>query len=191
MSRITKRKYVVQEVMEYVLPSENQQIVKVTAGRGNNLHEVIDAKNQTFLVSMPCKFRKNIWVKRGSFIIIDPIEEGNKVKGEIANILLQAQIQYIQEQGLWPETFGQREAKSTNYIDEDMMPPSDSDDEDLASRVWNANKGSQLYEDQSSDEEESEEEDEVDDDNEEEEEEEEGEEDVQEEAGGSEEKSQS
>ena len=39
--------------------------VQVTGGRGNNLHEVVDAENKTFLVSMPNKFRKNIWVKRG------------------------------------------------------------------------------------------------------------------------------
>ena len=30
MSKITKRKYVEQEVMEFVLPSENQHIVKVS-----------------------------------------------------------------------------------------------------------------------------------------------------------------
>lgn len=32
---------------------------------GNNLHEVETAQGQRFLVSMPSKYRKNIWIKRG------------------------------------------------------------------------------------------------------------------------------
>ncbi|KAL8600492.1 hypothetical protein ACOMHN_044957 [Nucella lapillus] len=173
MSKITKRKYVEQEVQEFVLPSGNQQIVKVTGGKGNNLHEVIDAFNNTFLVSMPTKFRKNIWIKRGDYVIIDPIEEGDKVRGEIAHILFSDHIRDIQEEGLWPEAFEQGEAKPTSYIQDDMLPPSGSDDEeDLATMVVNANKGKQLYEQYSS------EDDEEEDD--EEEEEEEVEEDVEE-----------
>ncbi|VDI07301.1 probable RNA-binding protein EIF1AD, partial [Mytilus galloprovincialis] len=65
MSKATKRKHVTKEVLdEYVLPEENQQIVKVVAGKGNNLHEILTADNQTFLVSMPTRFRKNVWIKR-------------------------------------------------------------------------------------------------------------------------------
>ena len=33
---------------------------------------------------MPSKFRKNIWVKRGDYFVVTPIEEGDKVKAEIA-----------------------------------------------------------------------------------------------------------
>lgn len=39
--------------------------LQVTAGRGNNLHEVETAQNEKFLVSMPTRFRKNVWIKRG------------------------------------------------------------------------------------------------------------------------------
>ena len=39
-------------------------------------------------VSMPTKFRKNVWIKRGDFIMVQPIEEGDKVKAEIAHILV-------------------------------------------------------------------------------------------------------
>lgn len=99
MSQATKRKHVVREVLgEHVVPSDQQQIVKVSglglhvgelgAGQcvlaltddtlkswsfpeqvlrtpGNNLHEVETAEGQRFLVSMPSKYRKNIWIKRG------------------------------------------------------------------------------------------------------------------------------
>lgn len=106
MSQATKRKHVVKEVMEdYMVPSEQQQIVRVLCSPGNNLHEVITAKGEKFLVSMPTKFRKNIWIKRGDFLIVDPIEEGEKVKAEMAFILYKAHIQYLKKEGLWPEEF--------------------------------------------------------------------------------------
>ncbi len=50
---------------------------------------------------MPTKFRKNVWIKRGDFVLIQPIEEGEKVKAEIVAILYSEQIKYIQSQGKW------------------------------------------------------------------------------------------
>ncbi|XP_041846683.1 probable RNA-binding protein EIF1AD isoform X2 [Melanotaenia boesemani] len=106
MSQATKRKHVVKEVLgDFVIPTENQWIVKVIGSRGNNLHEVITAQGETFLVSMPTKFRKNIWIKRGDYVIVDPIEEGEKVKAEISFILYKDHVQHLQKQQLWPEGF--------------------------------------------------------------------------------------
>ncbi|KAM7389390.1 hypothetical protein PAMP_023372 [Pampus punctatissimus] len=106
MSQATKRKHVVKEVLgDFVTPTENQQIVKVISSRGNNLHETVTALGETFLVSMPTKFRKNIWIKRGDYVIVDPIEEGEKVKAEISFILYKDHIDYLQKQQLWPEGF--------------------------------------------------------------------------------------
>ena len=90
MSQSTKRKHVTKELLEdnFELPRENQKIVRIVAGRGNNLHQVIEADEKTtYLVSMPNKFRKNVWVKRGNYCIVEPIEEGDKVKAEIVRIL--------------------------------------------------------------------------------------------------------
>jgi len=113
MSKATKRKHVTREVVEELrLPSEDEQIVKVTAGRGNNLHEVVDQHGQVFLVSMPTKFRKNVWIKRGDYILVSLISEGDKVKGEITSILYKEQIKYIRNQGAWPTGF-------------DIVPPSE------------------------------------------------------------------
>ncbi|XP_029368342.1 putative RNA-binding protein EIF1AD [Echeneis naucrates] len=106
MSQATKRKHVVKEVLgDFVTLTENQQIVKITGSRGNNLHETVTAMGETFLVSMPTKFRKNIWIKRGDYVIVDPIEEGEKVKAEISFILYKDHIQYLQKQQLWPDGF--------------------------------------------------------------------------------------
>ena len=95
MSQSTKRKHVTKELLDdnFELPKENQKIVRIVAGRGNNLHQVIEADEKTtYLVSMPNKFRKNVWVKRGNYCIVEPIEEGDKVKAEIVRILYKVRI---------------------------------------------------------------------------------------------------
>ena len=51
------------------------------------VHKDVIAQKTTYLVSMPNKFRKNVWVKRGNYCIVEPIEEGDKVKAEIVRIL--------------------------------------------------------------------------------------------------------
>ncbi|XP_063428926.1 probable RNA-binding protein EIF1AD [Mytilus trossulus] len=142
MSKATKRKHVTKEVLdEYVLPEENQQIVKVVAGKGNNLHEILTADNRTFLVSMPTRFRKNVWIKRGDFVFIEPIEEGDRVKAEISRILYKDQIKYIKEEGKWPEAFMEiTNTEKDQMIPDDMLPPCDSSDEDVGDLVVNANR---------------------------------------------------
>ncbi len=50
---------------------------------------------------MPVKFRKSVWTKRGDFLIVETINEGDKVKAEIINILVKEQIRHIKSQGLW------------------------------------------------------------------------------------------
>ncbi|CAD5125593.1 DgyrCDS13795 [Dimorphilus gyrociliatus] len=131
MSKATKRKHVVREVTEdFVLPEGDQMIVKVCASRGNNLHEVENDQGVNFLVSMPTKFRKNVWIKRGDYIVVKPIAEGDKVKAEIIQILYKDQIKYIKENGLWPSKFGTAsKSEDTQQIPDDMLPPSDSEDE--------------------------------------------------------------
>lgn len=131
MSQATKRKHVLKEALgAYVTPTANQQIVKITGSRGNNLHEAVTAQGVTFLVSMPPKFRKNLWIKRGDYVIVDPIDEGEKVKAEINVILFKDHIQYLQKQQLWPEGFTQetskKQEKETEEKDKDL---SDSEDE--------------------------------------------------------------
>ena len=44
--------------------------VQVLCGRGNNLHQVEEADGQQFLASMPTKFRKNVWIKRGVCVCV-------------------------------------------------------------------------------------------------------------------------
>ncbi|XP_075152041.1 putative RNA-binding protein EIF1AD [Haematobia irritans] len=135
MSRVTRQKHVLKEMMEddYDLPKENQQIVRVVCSRGNNLHEVETANldEDRFLVTMPNKFRKNVWVKRGDFILVEPIEEGDKVKAEICKILTTEHIKEYTKAGVWPERFSKKSANKENCetnmdANEDL---SDNDDD--------------------------------------------------------------
>lgn len=159
MSKATKRKHVTKEVLEdYVLPEANQSIVQVVGGRGNNLHEVQTQTGEKYLVSMPTKFRKNVWIKRGDYVLIDPIEEGDKVKGEIVTILYKDQIKYIKEEGLWPKEFdGGKQAEQNKMIPDDMLPPSDDSDYEESDLVVNANRRNIVYYEESSEDSDSEE----------------------------------
>ncbi|CAF1524909.1 unnamed protein product [Adineta ricciae] len=133
MSATTKMKYVVNEALQrYELPDEKHYIVKVIAPRGNNLHEVVTPSGSTFLVSMPTKFRNTIFIKRGDYVLVEDIEEGDKVKAEIVQILLRDNVKYIRSQNCWPKEFEvahEDEGKGGTNID-DMMPPSESSDEE-------------------------------------------------------------
>lgn len=133
---------------DFELPKENQKIVKIVAGRGNNLHQAIEADDQTtYLVSMPTKFRKNVWIKRGDFCIVEAIEEGDKVKGEIVRILYKDQIRFIKSEKLWPfkdskevEENDQNISQQTPTISGDQDSQSDEEDEDDSDLFQNPNR---------------------------------------------------
>lgn len=153
MSKVNKRKHVMKEMElnDFEPPMENQQIVRVVGSRGNNLHEVespepivqatsgaaADDDNDddnkeptatdTFLVTMPNKFRRNIWIKRGDFVIIESITEGKKVKGEIVRILLPHTVHEFKKLGIWPEKFNKKEVPEP--AKDDTNSEDDSDDE--------------------------------------------------------------
>lgn len=153
MSKVTKRKHVMKEMETdfFDPPAPNQQIVRIICSRGNNLHEVESAEpiqitvtsdenpentevttTNRFLVSMPTKFRKNVWVKRGDFVIVEPIEEGDKVKGEIVRILTPPQIKQFTKDGIWPEKFTSKNDSEPNKYEPEEFSDSESEsDSDL------------------------------------------------------------
>lgn len=205
MSRINKQKHVRMNEMgdgDFDPPGVNQQFARVVRSRGNNLHEVEPAEpivvtpsaddedaqptaaaadgaepQLTFLASMPPKFRKNIWIKRGNFVIVEMIAEGNKVKAEIARILLPEHVREFKKDGIWPtkfdvqrqtdeETDRAADAVRTRRDSGDSSADDDaSDDDDDADLVRNTNGWHAVDSDESedSDESSSEEEDEAND----------------------------
>ncbi|EFP10899.1 hypothetical protein GCK72_017596 [Caenorhabditis remanei] len=141
MSAATKKRYITNKVgSEFYELAEEDIIAQVRQSRGNNLHEVYDQNGDSYVVSMPTKFRKAVWLRRDQFVVVRPIAEGDKVKGEIEYILDQENVLYIRELGKWPSCFEEqalkmtRESKRGNtndqMIDDDMLPPSESEEED-------------------------------------------------------------
>ena len=148
MSQSTKRKHVTKEVLdEFRLPQNNEKIVQIIAGRGNNLHEVYDPNCESvsdlslnqelgankYLVSMPTKFRKNVWIKRGDYVVVEPILEGDKVKAEIVQILYKEQIKYIKEQRLWPKEFSDDREKESKSFEQKIDSNKRADNNELES----------------------------------------------------------
>ncbi|NP_001040352.1 translation initiation factor 1a [Bombyx mori] len=121
MSKVSKRKHVMNEALgdDYELPKDNQNIVKVVKSKGNNLHEITTPTGEEYLVSMPTKFRKNIWVKRGDYILVEPIPEGDKVKAEIVKIMNKDSIKFYKENNVWPKQL--EDNKSENKPNEDLF----------------------------------------------------------------------
>ncbi|UXI16441.1 ETS transcription factor [Sarcoptes scabiei] len=88
MTATTKKKHVIQEMFEHFQePDDAQDIVKVIRGCGNNLHEVVTAKGDQYLVSMPSKFRRSIWIKR-------EFDDDNDIKNEEVIDLLSPNINH-------------------------------------------------------------------------------------------------
>eukprot|EP00042_Codosiga_hollandica_P058066 m.871235 g.871235 ORF g.871235 m.871235 type:complete len:895 (-) comp59761_c1_seq4:1897-4581(-) len=133
MSEATKRKYVAQEILtDFPEPAPPQKIAQILASRGGNLHEYLDQDGLKAICSMPSKFRKNVWIKRGDFVILDPISEGDKVKSEITSILYADQIRHLKKCNLWPEAFEKVDVDGPKKADsyEMELPPSDEEEEE-------------------------------------------------------------
>uniref|UniRef100_A0A8R1DGI8 Probable RNA-binding protein EIF1AD n=1 Tax=Caenorhabditis japonica TaxID=281687 RepID=A0A8R1DGI8_CAEJA len=163
MSAATKKRYITNKVeSEFYELADDDIIAQVRQSRGNNLHEVFDQNGELYVVSMPTKFRKAVWLRRDQFVIVRPISEGDKVKGEIEYILDQENVLYIRELGKWPACFEEQALKMTReskrgaandkMIDDDMLPPSESEDED--------DEGEETFDDDIDDEEDEDEEEE-------------------------------
>ncbi|XP_065919365.1 probable RNA-binding protein EIF1AD [Dysidea avara] len=166
MSKATKKKHVTREVLEdLVTPGEGQQIVKVIGGRGNNLHEVQSANGECFLCSMPTKFRRNVWIKRGDYVIVETIAEGHKVTAEIIHILYPVQIKHLKEQKLWPMAFdspsektpGANATETAQALQKDSQLTTDSEQDSDDDLFVNTNRPPpiEIYDSDSSDEDDS------------------------------------
>lgn len=67
-----------------------QQLARVIKATGNNIYSVETPSKESLLVELPARFRSTIWMRRGSYVVIDTNAlEGrdNKLNGEIVNIV--------------------------------------------------------------------------------------------------------
>ena len=70
--------------------TEGQTIARVTTGAGNNLFNAELPGGKTVLVELEPRFRNTIYIKRGSYVLVDSntlAERENKIDGEIVNVV--------------------------------------------------------------------------------------------------------
>ncbi|XP_066156032.1 probable RNA-binding protein EIF1AD [Euwallacea fornicatus] len=104
MSRIKKYKHICRNE-EFSLPGEHHQVVRILDNKGNNLHQAETPDGCTFLVFLPPKFRRLMWIRTGSYVLVERIENDDKVKAEITKICSPEFIKYLMEHNAWPNEF--------------------------------------------------------------------------------------
>jgi probable RNA-binding protein EIF1AD len=70
--------------------AEGQGITRVIKATGNNVYLVELPSKTTILVELPARFRSTIWMKRGSYVLVDTKaleNRENKLGGEIINVV--------------------------------------------------------------------------------------------------------
>lgn len=122
-----------------------QSIMQVVSLRGSNLIEVMDARGGKSLALFPAKFQKSMWIKRGSFVVVDEsgkekaLESGSKVACIVSQVLFYEHVRVLQRSPEWPEIFkstalddssgslnitnGQLEENELESSDDDGLPP--------------------------------------------------------------------
>ncbi|KAG7984492.1 hypothetical protein I3843_04G163800 [Carya illinoinensis] len=97
---------------------DGQTIMQVLSLRGSNLIEVMDGQGEKSLALFPAKFQKIMWIRRGSFVVVDicgkekALESGSKVACLVSQVLFYEQVRPLQKSPEWPEIF-----KSTHLED--------------------------------------------------------------------------
>ena len=70
---------------------ESHMIARVKKAEGKNLYSVeISPGGKTLLVELPSRFRSQIWIKRGGYVVVDTSafdDRANKLDGEIINVV--------------------------------------------------------------------------------------------------------
>jgi probable RNA-binding protein EIF1AD len=68
---------------------DGHHIAKVLRATGNNIYSAELPSKEQILVVLPARFRSTIWMKRGSYVVVDmnALEPKDRISGEIVNIV--------------------------------------------------------------------------------------------------------
>ncbi|XP_041001031.1 probable RNA-binding protein EIF1AD [Juglans microcarpa x Juglans regia] len=124
---------------------DGQTIMQVLSLRGSNLIEVMDGQGEKSLALFPARFQKSMWIRRGSFVVVDisgkekALESGSKVACLVSQVLFYEQVRPLQKSPEWPEIFksthledsnrslrgqtSQQEENELESSDEEGLPP--------------------------------------------------------------------
>ncbi|XP_038891513.1 probable RNA-binding protein EIF1AD isoform X2 [Benincasa hispida] len=104
----------------------------------------MDAQGEKSLALFPAKFQKSMWIKRGSFVVVDEsgkknaLESGSKVACIVSRVLYFEQVRELQKSPEWPEIFknaivgdqNENLQAQNNRPEEDEVTEVDSSDDD-------------------------------------------------------------
>lgn len=68
--------------------------------RGGNIFEATTG-DEFYLVQLPNRFRKSLWIKPGSIVIVELVDESSKVRGEIVHVLLPDEVKERRKSASW------------------------------------------------------------------------------------------
>ncbi|KAL9585106.1 MAG: hypothetical protein Q9203_004389 [Teloschistes exilis] len=115
--------------------AQGQEIARVRKAEGKNLYSVglPSAGAKPLLVELPSRFRSQIWIKRGGYVLVDTnafVDRDNKLDGEIVNVVRDEKL--WRKQAYWPAEFVKKPAYPDDGDEEEsnvgQMPPSDDSD---------------------------------------------------------------
>lgn len=70
--------------------TSTQRIARIIKAEGNNLYNAQLSNGSQILAELEPKFRSTIWIKRGSYVVVDSeglAERENKLDGVIVNVV--------------------------------------------------------------------------------------------------------
>lgn len=113
----------------------SQSIARITSSSGKNLYNAELPNGKAVLVELEAKFRSTIWIKRGSFVVVDTealADRDNKLSGEIVNVVRDEHK--WRKMSYWPKEFEKKpvyddDSEEESTIGNSKMPPPDSDEE--------------------------------------------------------------
>ncbi|KAF1948868.1 nucleic acid-binding protein [Byssothecium circinans] len=112
---------------------ESHTIARITKAAGSNLYNAEQPNGKPLLVELEPKFRSTIWIKRGSYVVVDTAalaDRENKLDGEIVNVVRDEKA--WRKMGYWPKEFAKKSTYDEDSDEESTvgkMPPSDPGEE--------------------------------------------------------------
>ena len=149
VKRRTKyRKNVAQELEEHIELEEGDLIAYVLGSRGGNLFDVESQDGVVALCRLPTRFRKMVWIKRGSYIVVNQAAEDVEITGKgdsgkakvlfaAKHILMEHQIKELKRAEQWPDKFltaDEREQLSASK-EEELVPSEATLNDDATENV--------------------------------------------------------
>jgi probable RNA-binding protein EIF1AD len=116
------------------VPNETQLIARVVETLGQSQFKVLTTTEE-LLASLPPKFQKTVWIKKGSFVIIELYQSTTKIEAEIVHILFKDDIKNLKQKKLWPNELelGLEESEEIDdmFVNRNRQVSSDSEGESI------------------------------------------------------------